>query len=254
MKVINDVDTVKAIINNLESNKRVEYIRYGDGDLIAMYPESVNQVIGHNNKSFISKDIQQKIIESYNIEDECYFVGTVEGYKHIRSTYQNIKTQEITNLNLTQHKKLYSAIAFQEVFLEEPDLFIEFCKLINTKRTLYINNYIEPVLEKFYGKIKHYISIPKFNATIGYKETLKTIKDINPSSFDQIILSAGQLTRVIAKDLWDLFPDKSILDMGSVSDKIIINESSFGQIAKRSHIKNNMDLIQKRMEYFNTHL
>jgi len=254
MKVINDVDTVKAIINNLESNKRVGYIRYGDGDFIAMYPSSVNKIIGARNQSFISEDMQQKIIESYNIEDECYFVGTVEGYKHIRSTYQNIKTQEIIDLNLTQHKKLYSAIAFQEVFLEEPDLFIKFCELINNKRTLYINNYIEPVLEKFYGKIEHYISIPKFNATIGYKETLKIIKNINPLSFDQIILSAGQLTRIIGKDLWDLFPDKNILDMGSVSDKIIINESSFNHIAMRGHIRDNMDLIKERMEYFNTQL
>jgi hypothetical protein len=166
----------------------------------------------------------------------------------------NVNKGAVQNLQLTEHKTTYSAIALQEAFFEYPDLFLEFCKLINNKKTLYINQYCEPILEKFYGKIEHHLSIPSTNSTGVYKEILEALTTVDPISFDQIILSAGQLSRVIAKDLWEMFPHKCIFDVGSLSDMLIINEKSFEKIAKRGHIKNNINLIKERVAYYDTAL
>ena len=131
MTVLNDTDTVKAIINNLKTNKRVGYFRFGDGDFIIMYPESVGRLVGKNNQSVVSEEIQKKIIESYNVEDDSYFIGTVNGYVHNRSTHKNVDSKKIEQLKLTQHKQLYSAIALQETFFDAPDLFLEFIGMMS---------------------------------------------------------------------------------------------------------------------------
>ena len=254
MKFTNEIDTVKAIIDSLKLNKRVVHLRYNDGDFYTMLPEYVGRMVGHSNKSLISEEMRKKVIEGYNIEDECYFVGTTLGNPHPHSTASNVSLQKVAQLNLTQHEKVYSSIAFMETFMEEPDLFIDFCKLINNKKTLYINQYCEPILEKFYGKIEHYIQVPGTNSTAIYKEVVETLSKLDSNSFDQIVLSAGFLTRVIAKDLWEMFPDKCIFDVGSVSDMIIVNEKSFSNIAKRGHIKDNMNLIKERVAYYDTAL
>ena len=39
--------------------------------------------------------------------------------------------------------------------------------------------------------------------------------------------------------------------MGSTTDVLISNQKSFNKLRKRSHIVNNMSLMQERLKYFN---
>lgn len=250
--VVGNKNTTEHIINRLENNQRVCYVRYGDGDFIAMYPESINQVIGKNNQSYITEDVQQKLIDSYCIDKEDYLVGTLQDIRHPRSTINNIDFNKLDTLNLSHPSTLYSAIALQESFLDYPQDFLKFIKLINNKKTLYINHYVEPILVKFIGDIKFHIKVSKYNASGTYREVLKLLNQIKSTdtNFDQIILSCGQLSRVLSKDLYEMFPDKNIFDFGSLSDKLIIKTPSYNNISVRGHIAQNFELINNRINYF----
>jgi len=248
--IIDNKETTQKIIDFLKQDKPFTYLRYGDGDFIAMYPESTGQVIGANNQSFISPDIQNQLIKGYSVNKDNYLVGTLQDIRHPRSMAPNVDFNKISKLPIEHPNILYSAIALQEAFMEEPEQFLEFCKLLSKKRTLYINHYFEYILSKFYGDIKYHIQVPQFNACQDYKSIINLINNIDSTEFDQIILSCGQLSRVIGKDLYELYPDKTIIDVGSVSDKLIYGTESFKNIKVRGHIRNNQQLIQDRLKYF----
>lgn len=252
--IIDNKETTQKIIEFLKQNKPFTYLRYGDGDFIAMYPESVGKTIGANNQSYISSDIQEQLIKGYSVNQENYLIGTLQDIRHPRSMRNNVDFNKIQSLPISHPDILYSAIALQESFLENPEQFLEFSQLLSKKRTLYVNHYIEDVLKTFYGDIKYYVEVPQFNACQGFKEVLNIIQSIDKNNFDQIILSCGQLSRVLGKSLYDLYPDKTIIDVGSVSDKLIYGTESFKKIRVRGHIRNNGQLIQDRLKYFITNL
>ena len=252
--IINNKETTEHILSFLRQDKPFTYLRYGDGDFIAMYPESIGKTIGANNQSFINLDIQTQLINGYSVNKDNYLVGTLQDIRHPRSAGNNVDFNKILSLPIIHPDTLYSAIALQEAFMEEPEQFLEFSKLLSKKRTLYVNHYFEEILTKFYGNVKHHIQVPQFNACKDYKSIINRINNVDSKEFDQIILSCGQLSRVIGKDLYELYPDKTIIDVGSVSDKLIYGTESFKKIKVRGHINNNKQLIQDRLDYFTLNL
>jgi len=252
--IIDNKETTEHILSFLRNDKPVTYLRYGDGDFIAMYPESINKTIGSNNQSFISQDIQNQLIKGYSVNQENYLIGTLQDIRHPRSMINNVNFNKISKLPIDHPDTLYSAIALQEAFMEEPEQFLELSQLLSKKRTLYVNHYIEDILVKFYGDIKFHVQVPQFNACKDYKAVIDIIKSQDKNEFDQIILSCGQLSRVIGKELYDLYPNKTILDVGSVSDKLIYGTESFKKIRVRGHIQRNRQLIQDRLNYFLSNL
>jgi len=248
-KTIGNIETVIEIQNRLINNKRVVYTRYGDGDLIAMYPNSVGRVIGGNNKSNITEKVRNGLIDGYNVEDDSYLVGTVMGVNHPRSMGKNVNMSNLNTVNLVEHKKLYSAIAFQELFMEKPEEFIEFFNILNKGRYLFVCQYYHKNLDRYYGKLINHIKIPKFNSPVVAEKIISEILEINSDSYDHIIFSAGQASRIVIGEIWDKV-DKTILDLGSVSDKLIFNTPIKNDIMIRGHIRNNQNLINERLDYF----
>lgn len=246
--------TVEKILEFLQKDIPFTFLRYGDGDFISMYPHMKNKTVGRNNRSYITPEIQTKLIESYSIDKDNYLIGTLEDIRHKRSMISNVDFSIIKKLPITHPSKLYSAIALQELFLENPEKFLTFCRLLNSKKTVYVNHYYEPMLDKFIGKVVGYVNVPKFNSCGVYEKVLDDIKKIGDSNFDQIILSAGQLSRVIGKTLYEEYPNKTILDIGSVSDKLIIDTKTFKSISKRGHIVSNMKLIRNNLKYLQSNL
>lgn len=251
-----NVETLKIINEYLKKNQRFGYVRYGDGDFIAMYPESKGEVVGLNNQTFINEGVQKKLIDSYNFQDTNYLVADLLNLKSKRSAVDNINLKKTKGVDLVNHEVTYSAIALQEGFLEHFDLMVEFFKNLRKNNCLFVCHYYEKVLCEFYGSIEHYYTVPKFNATRLYEEILKNIIEISSKNdYNHIILSAGQLSRVLFKDLYVNLPDKTILDCGSLSDKLIINTPGFKKIALRGHIrrdkKNISNLVEKYIKTLN---
>ena len=248
--ILDNKPSAEYIVKRLEENKRTCYIRYGDGDFIAMYPQSLNTQVGRCNKSFISEDIQEWLKHSYSINKEDYLVGTLQDIRHPRSTLPNIDFNIINSMGLTHPETLYSAIALQEAFLDYPEVFKKFLDCLRKKRSVYVNWYFEPVLQDYLGEVAHWIPITQYNAVSDQHTITQKIIDLDPNSFDQILLSAGQLSRVMMSRLYEFFKDKDIIDLGSCSDKLIYGTESFRHIMVRGHIDNNRPLIEERLRYF----
>lgn len=248
-KTIGNIETVNEIQDRLINNKRVVYTRYGDGDLIAMYPSSVGKVIGGNNKSNITEKVREGLINGYNVKDESYLVGTVMGVNHPRSMARNVNMGNLNNVKLTNHSRLYSAIAFQELFMEKPKEFIEFFNILNKGRYIFVCQYHHENLDRYYGKLVKHIKTPKFDSPSVEEMITKEILTTDVDSYDHIIFSAGQASRIVIGKVWDKI-DKNILDFGSVSDKLIFNTEIKKDIMLRGHIKRNQSLINNRLTHF----
>jgi hypothetical protein len=248
-KTIGNIETVIEIQNRLIKNKRVVYTRYGDGDLIAMYPSSVGKVIGGNNKSNITEKVRNGLIKGYNAKDESYLVGTVMGVNHPRSMGRNVNMSNLNSVKLTDHEKLYSAIAFQELFMEKPEEFVEFFNILNKGRYIFICQYHHENLDRYYGTLVKHIKTPKFNSPSVEEMITNEILTTDVDTYDHIIFSAGQASRIVIGNIWDKI-DKNILDFGSVSDKLVFNTEIKNNIMLRGHIRNNQSLINNRLNYF----
>ena len=73
-KTHNDYDTLDLIINKLKQHKendRFYYVRYGDGDIIMMYPESEGLIIGRSNKFLVTKELQQELCNAWMRDLKC---------------------------------------------------------------------------------------------------------------------------------------------------------------------------------------
>jgi hypothetical protein len=231
--------TADIILERLKAKDPFSYIRFGDGDFIAMYPQNQNRVIGSNNKSLITKEIQQLIRESYQVNESNYMVGTLLPSK--RSMRSAVNWRLIDEL-VSHPTDLYSAIALQECFLTRKNVFAEILSELRKRKTLYVNHYYEPILD-ILGEVT-WIQVPQYNACEDWEHYLTLIN--THYDYDQIILSAGQLSRVIGKKIHG---EKIVLDIGSVSDMLIIGTDSFNHISQRGHIRRHRRNIQKIVKY-----
>jgi hypothetical protein len=249
--VLDNRDTILKLTEFLKLEKPFTFLRYGDGDFIAMYPSSVNRIIGANNKSYITKEVQTKLIESYSVDRDNYLVGTLNKIEHPRSMRKNVNFGLVDRVVPIHPSTQYSSIGIQEAFLDFPDLFINFCSLLNKKKSVYINSYFDSKVEGYIGKVVKFIQVTETNATKQHEEVLNQFNLLELDSFDHIILSCGQLARVLGKDLYDKFPTKTIIDMGSTSDMFALQSKLLAkQKIKRSHIINSKTLILDRIKLY----
>lgn len=247
--MIDSIETMKAIVSKLDNKERVCYVRFGDGDYIFMHKSSLGKQVGGNNKCICFDEARIKMIKSYNVVEEDYLVGSVVGLNERNSTNNNVTGPFRNNPEIKHPETIYSAIAIQECFLDNKNMFKSFLDHISNKKSLYINHYREPIVNNMFG-ISQFVKVEQYNATSQHKEVLDSVRSLDPNSFDQIILSCGFLSRVIFKDLYDLFPSKNIFDIGSVSDMCIINTPSYQNIKVRGHIRsNNTKIVNNSKEY-----
>ena len=64
------IDTINKIIQIISKKERGAYLRYGDGDFNIMTGKN-EQLNSYNN------NMQKELIESINIDDENYLIGTI---------------------------------------------------------------------------------------------------------------------------------------------------------------------------------
>jgi len=239
-------ESSEIILKKLKSKEVFTYVRFGDGDFIMMYNDSINKTIGHSNQFKVTHKLQQELIESYNIVDDNYLIGSTINDFSKHSTHSNIDVKKLSHL--TNKNEVLSCICLQETFLYDIDFFYEIITELKKTSTMFVSNYSHDILNSFYGDIKYNIKIPKQNSytniDLWYNEIIKNIDDV-----DKIILSSGQSSRIIAKRLYENNYKKTIIDVGALSDMLIINTSIINNIPLRSHIKNNRQLIKDNVDY-----
>ncbi len=232
-KLISRQDSIDILIKKLKDKEIFTFVRYGDGDYKMMYNGSVGKVIGGNNRILVTKRFRKELIDSYNIEDKNWLIGTSIGDVSKRSTAKNINIGKLPALH--QRDKLLSVGCLMDSFIEDIERFKLFAKEMCKTSTMFVCNYNHPNLEKAYGKIKVFVEVPKQNSYSEiesiYKEVLKGL-----GSVDKIVLSAGQSSRIIAKRLYETSKEITVIDVGSVSDMLIMNTPIINTIPQRSHL------------------
>jgi len=255
-KTHDDFETFDIILDKVKNYKKGEklyYVRFGDGDLIMMYPESEGKVIGRANQFNTTKEIQEELYKTWNIQDDKYMVA---GSLNLSSPFStdhgtemhNKVTQLINSGKIIERKEFYSHPTFESNFIFKPDKFIEFCNLINGYKKVWVNQFWHDNIETILGNIEHHIQTPSTNSYENidewYPELLEVIDEV-----DVIILATGFSSRVLASRLWDLGINKIVLDIGSVVDMFIANTEIVDLINTRSTMETYKNQISQSLEY-----
>tara|TARA_B100001093_G_C26837431_1_gene1019018 strand:+ start:2001 stop:2759 length:759 start_codon:yes stop_codon:yes gene_type:complete len=251
---MNDKSSIEYLIDKIKKNKKIAFLRFGDGDFQMMFKQRIGTMVGHSNQNFVTSEMNKEMLESYNYVNNNYLIGDVYGSLSERNTLSNVKNMIKIHKNEPFCKKEnnLSYICIQESFLNDSNNFLEFVNAINKSKTVFVGSYYEPILNKFYGNIVHHVKTPSTNSANYVDELEQEILEID-KSYDQIIFSAGQASRLLIYRLWKKLNVKFI-DVGSVSDMIIINSQSFKKIKKRSHLITYKDLIKKNLDFYNQKL
>jgi hypothetical protein len=130
-KTHDDFETFDIILDKVKNYKKGEklyYVRFGDGDLIMMYPESEGKVIGRANQFNTTKEIQNELYRTWNIQDDKYMVAGSLNLSSPFSTDHGIEmhnkvTQLINSGQIIERKEFYSHPTFESNFIFKPDKF-----------------------------------------------------------------------------------------------------------------------------------
>jgi len=244
-ELISRQDSIDILINKLKKKEIFTFVRYGDGDYKMMYAESIGRIVGGNNRFLVTKEFRKELIDSYNIEDKNWLIGTSIGDISKRSTARNIKIDKLPALH--QRDKLLAVGCLMDSFIEDIERFKLFAKEMCKTSTMFVCNYNHSNLEKAYGEIKVFVETPKQNSYSDieniYKEVLKGLDKV-----DKIVLSAGQSSRIIAKRLYETSKEITVIDVGSVSDMLIMNIDIINTIPQRSHLNKYRSQIIKSLK------
>ncbi len=235
-KVLSHVKSFDIVFNKLKQRNPFWFVRFGDGDHVIMYKNSIGQTIGGGNQFFVTKKLQEEIIECYNIIDDNFLVGTMlnDLLPHQMMRFER-KIRHDLLPGLVQRKEMLAMSCLFEIFLTNVNKFAAFSKELKKTSTMFVCNYNHANISKVYGK-GVYVKVPVKNcyATIDqwYPEILNNLDRV-----DKIILSAGFAGRVVAKRLFKAGIEKMVIDIGSLSDAFIFHTDIRKHIKGRTFMK-----------------
>ena len=233
--VLSHKESFEIVFAKLKEGKPFSFVRFGDGEYISMYKSSISQIVD-SNRFFVTKELQDEIIECYNIEDENFLAGTMlnDLLPHQMMKTENRIQQDLLP-DLVEREKMLAMSCLFETFLTNPGRFKDFSNELKKTSTMFICNYNHANITKVYGE-GYYVKIPVTNcyATIDtwYPEILSNIDKV-----DKIVLSAGFSSNVVAKRLFKAGIKKIVLDVGSLSDAFIFHTDIRKRIKSRMFMK-----------------
>ena len=251
-----EIYSINRLIQFIKHNKKMAFLRFGDGCIMMMFKENIGKTIGASNCVYITEEVNKIMKNAYLINSDKIIKGSVmvsNNSSHNTSNNINMELYMKNNLNIdtTMH---ISPICIQECFLYHHEKFIDFINTINKNRTIFCCQYYDECLDKYFGKVVYYIKCNNVNATKNVEEMMNTILNKPTEQYDQIIFCCGQASRMLIYKLFYKL-EKKLLDVGSLCDMLVSNNANiFNNIKLRSHIRNNKEKIQKLVKYYNTQL
>lgn len=236
-KVISHKDSFEIIFNKLKAREPFSFVRFGDGDHVIMYKDSIGTIVGGGNQFFVTNKFRNEIIECYNIQDEIFLIGTM---LNDTSNYQMAKTNRNIDHSrlpeeLVERKEMLAMSCLFEIFLNNIEKFKEFSKELRKTPTLFVCNYNHSNISQVYGS-GGYVKVFPTNCYVNIDEWYQEILD-KLNKVDKIVLSAGFSGKIIAKRLFKAGIKKIVLDVGSLSDAFIFNTDIRKQITGRTFMK-----------------
>jgi len=236
-EVLSHKDSFDIVFDMLKSGDPFSFVRFGDGDHIIMYEDSLGQIVGGGNRFFVTPELRSEIIECYNIQDKDFLIGTtLNDY----GPHQMIRFETPINLSklptLVQRSEMLAMSCLFETFLNDINGFIEFSQELKKTSTMFVCSYNHENISKVYGQVEHFIQVYPINCysniDFWYGKILENLDKV-----DKIVLSAGFAGRVVAKRLFKDGVKKIVLDVGSLSDAFIFQTGIKDRINTRTFMR-----------------
>jgi hypothetical protein len=242
-------ETYQNLRDLLEKNKRISYIRFGDGDFrILMGKSQAN----HKYSEELAKELEQ----SFTIEHPHYLRAIVVNSPVERGMtkgiFERFRDNEVMEHFITSKMNITLPALFENGFFpnyysvfkpEEMNLFLD--RFIRPRKKMYIGSVPEDEVQKLYGKIHIYVQTPRRNA---YSEMNawwpNVLKDID--SVELVLPAAGMASRVISKRIWELNKEVQVLDLGSIVDAVSSMTPSRKWIKLKGHVLNRILIPEYR--------
>lgn len=222
MKIHDTTESLRALTKALDTSPGVFYTRFGDGDIYMMTGRQ-----GNNHRW--SPQLQRELRESLNIRDEFYMKGLsleypaepgmVEGLFAPHRTTPDLQ-RRINHVLNTGETEFYSPVLFHYLAVFKPDILRDFLdRYVRPFTKLFIGNCKKENMEKLFGKISHYVQVPRQNAYGSIREWWPKVEDCL-DNVEVILPAAGYASRVIQKKLWNLGLPVHSIDFGSIVDAV----------------------------------
>ena len=235
-KVLSHKESFEIIFRRLIKRDPFSFVRFGDGDHIIMYKHSLGKIVGGGNQFYVTQELQDEIIECYNIIDDDFLVGTMlnDALPHQMMKFESRINHSLLP-DLVERKEMLAMSCLFETFLTNINRFRKFKDELRKTSTMFVCGYNHPNISKVYGG-GIYINVPVANCYATIDDWYPSIIE-NADKVDKIILSAGFSGRVVAKRLFKEGIKKIVLDVGSLSDAFIFNTDIRKQIKGRTFMK-----------------
>jgi len=215
--------TFNILTEKLQVSKKLYFVRFGDGEIIAMQQKAHRN---YNPSAGLAKEIK----ESFAIKHPDYLVALTANMPKEKYTSKGVCYQYPQNQDIINYVMLDNNIC-EPVVYENPFIFhymalfhpIEtkafFDQFIRPKTKMFIGGASQLSAEALYGKIDYYIQIPSRHAYDSIDDWWPRILE-NIDKVELVLPAAGAATNVIAKRLWQSNYNIQLLDIGSLIDAV----------------------------------
>lgn len=217
--------TAKTLDSRLSRGDNIFFCRYGDGDLTLIAGASREQ--RHKN----SNALRMELFDSIKIDHENYLMAHTAGvYGDGSGAYFWVdestgkmldkRLQDIFNNLKIEGKEYYHALVFQYFFENDPEWIKSFVNnYIKTKKVLLIAGDVlcTDFVFDFFG-VDDCIELPGVSDAY-YKLNMETIKK-KYMTCEVVLPVVGMASRVLAKRLWKIDNNKTLIDFGVMVDAL----------------------------------
>ncbi len=222
MKTIDMQETLNYLYEKLDSENKVYYSRFGDGDFEIMKGK---REMMHK----YSPELAEELRESFGILDDNYIRGTMfneptyngkELIHHSPENYKELFAFIQNNYKNFDNFTLYSHVLLTYICIHEQDIFLDFVNnFIRPKRKLFIGSIKKSSIEKLVGKVDYHVETPSrdayYNIDEWWPKVLECVDDV-----DLVLPAAGMAGRVVQKRLWKLNKNIHSIELGSMVDVV----------------------------------
>jgi hypothetical protein len=204
------------------------FARYRDGEVLAMFRPDPKKSNCDNHKYF--PDLGERLKESLiwfneNNDRLNLYVNLCYGKEEMKApVYSFLNTHNI-NLTWTLGAKI-----IDNSFLDSkgnPGSMKEFFDLIKDKEnTVLVGN--DNIMGVAYGmEFESMVNIESVDCWLDYDNILEACLDIQKRNYNAstFLFCAGMMTEVLIRDLAELYPDSTYIDMGCIFDFICGNKN-----------------------------
>lgn len=222
-------DSLSDLKSNLQNHNRVVYVRFGDNDIFHIVnKDSKGRKIRYplgSNRTVYTEELGNALKAAFHIKDPRYMraVGVrwpiepgMRGSMPFSGSGIPVSLNRYVR-SITDETDFYHPVLFSFLACVHPEKSQEFYNEYIVPRNKIFVGSNDPEKLTPLGKFYKWIRTPIHNAPIMYKQVKEELLDtIQPN--DMVILGCGQLSRMLAGNLWLSGKDIHVIDIGSHID------------------------------------